>query len=103
MPPRPPPELKSRNSKKGGKTAKKGWTFFGRAVIIQDMEHLRKLSPLFTAGIFLFAFLGGIFIIVDNKIEPVKANQVRFEQEVKRELKEIRAALFKLLQRSGGP
>ena len=74
------------------------------------MEHLKKLSPLFTAGIFLFAFLGGIFIIVDNKIEPVKANQVRFEREVKEELKEfkgelkeIRSLLFQLLQKHGGP
>ena len=87
------------------------------------MDNLRKLSPLFTAGIFLFAFLGGIFIIVDNKIEPLKvnqarleANQVRLEREVKEELrefkgelrefkvelKEIRDLLFKLLQKTGG-
>ena len=81
------------------------------------MEHLKKLSPLFTAGIFLFAFLGGIFIIVDNKIEPIKANQVRFEREVKEELKEfkgelkefkgelkeIHSLLLQLLQKTGGP
>ena len=80
------------------------------------MEHLRKLSPLFTAGIFLFAFLGGIFIIVDNKIEPLKvnqarfeanlvrleANQARFEQKVDGEFKEIRSLLFQLLQKTGG-
>ena len=74
------------------------------------MEHLRKLSPLFTAGIFLFAFLGGVFIIVDNKIEPLKANQVRLEasqirleQKVEGEMKEIRSLLFQLLQKHGGP
>ena len=81
------------------------------------MEHLKKLSPLFTAGIFLFAFLGGIFIIVDNKIEPLKvnqarfeanlvrleANQARFEQKVEGEFKEIRSLLFQLLQKHSGP
>ena len=62
------------------------------------MEYLSKLSPLFTAGIFLFAFLGGIFIIVDNKIAPIKKDIGRLEIRLDRlevKLDQILASLKK--------
>ena len=63
------------------------------------MEHLSELTPLFTAGIFLFATLSGTFIIVDNKIDPLKKGVARLEAgQAKLEAGQAKltAGLFKL-------
>ena len=49
---------------------------------------MKELSPLFTAGIFLLAFLAlllsGFNSMLNAQIEPVKDNQARFEKRLDR-------------------
>ena len=69
------------------------------------MEFINNLSPLFTAGAFFLAFFavqfGLVYFLLNAKIEPLKENQARFDDELKElkagqarfdnELKEIKA------------
>lgn len=55
--------------------------------MMKSLDFLSKLMPLFTAGIFLFAFLSFHLVILNNlidaKIEVIRENQSRFIKEQK--------------------
>ena len=67
------------------------------------MDYLKKLAPLFTAGIFFIGFLSLLLVGFNAMLGPIKkdiakleAGQVRLEREIKTELSHIRKLLNKL-------
>ena len=48
------------------------------------MNKIKDLSPLFTAGIFLLAFLALLLSGFNLMLGPIKENQARFEKRLDR-------------------